>query len=458
MANTARNDMTKGPEWRCILLFALPIMLGQLLQQLYSTVDGIIVGNFVSSDALAAVGSCSTLVMVFIALSIGMSNGCCIVVSQLFGAGRPEEMRRTASTALILLFGLGAAITVLAIASARFATVHLLAIRDAAIADMAVSYICFYALGMVFQFLYNAVAAILRSVGDSKAVLYFLLVSTIVNTLLDLLFVAWLGWGVAGAAAATTIAQAACCVVSVVYMFRHYPVFRFRPRELVFEGDKLKLCLKMGIPTTIQHLIISCGHLFLQRLVNSFGTATMAAYTVGSRYDQYASVPSMGMFQAMASFAGQNTGAGRYDRVKRGIFSAVCMNLAMVAVICTALYALASPLAVLFGVEGESLSQSVEFLHFMAICYPIFALYIPFNGMYQGCGAAIASAFSSLLALTMRVCGSYTMVYLLDMGYAACWQSCALGWTASTIWVFSYFLSGRWKTKSLVKNSPQEAS
>lgn len=449
--------MTKGPEWRCILLFALPIMLGQLLQQLYSTVDGIIVGNYVSSDALAAVGSCSTLVMVFIALSVGMSNGCCIVVSQLFGANRPEEMRETASTALILLFGMGAFFTVLPIVTARFATVYVLDIKDAGIADMAVAYIRFYSLGMIFQFLYNAVAAILRSVGDSRAVLYFLLVSTVVNTILDLIFVAWLGWGVAGAAAATTIAQIACCAVSLAYMFRRYPVFRFRPKELTFKRDKLRLCLKMGIPTTIQHLIISCGNLCLQRLVNSFGSSTMAAYTVGSRYDQYASVPSMGMFQAMASFAGQNTGAGRYDRVKRGILSAVAMNLAIVAFICLALYVLASPLAVLFGVKGESLERSVEFLHFMAFCYPIFALYIPFNGMYQGCGAAVASAISSLLALSARVCGSYLMVYLLHMGYAACWQSCAVGWSASCIWVFCYFLSGRWKTKSLVKKAVREA-
>jgi len=190
--------MTQGAEWKCILFFALPIMLGQLLQQLYSTVDGIIVGNYVSPDALGAVGNCTTLVFLYLAVSIGMSNGCGIVVAQFFGAGHREEMRRAASTALILLFILGAAFTVFAVIAADFTVSHLLHIEEKEIAKMAVSYVQFYSVGLLFQFMYNAVAAILRSVGDSKAVLYFLLVSTVVNILLDLLFVAVFNWGVTG--------------------------------------------------------------------------------------------------------------------------------------------------------------------------------------------------------------------------------------------------------------------
>lgn len=449
--SVAKNDLTRGPEWRCILLFALPIMLGQLLQQLYSTVDGVIVGNFVSSDALAAVGSCTTLVMVFIALSIGMSNGCGIVIAQLYGARQNEQVRRAASTALLLLLGMGVFFTLLSFFSARFCTVRLLAVRDKSIEDMAVAYIRYYALGMVFQFVYNAVAAILRSIGDSRALLIFLLVSTVLNTVLDLLFVAVFDWGVAGAAAATSIAQAACCVVSLVYMFRRYPIFRFTLSTVVLDKEKLLLCLRMGIPTTIQQLIISCGHLFLQRLVNSFGNDTMAAYTVGSRFDHYTSIPSMGMFQAMASFAGQNTGAGQIDRVRRGIFQTIAMNVAAVSVICTALYAFASPLSSLFGVDGTSLAQSVEFLHFMAVCYPLFALYIPFNGMFQGCGCPTVAMSVSALALSGRVFGAYSMVYIFSMGYASCWYSCAIGWGMGLILALIHFFRGKWKTKSLVK-------
>lgn len=452
-----RNDLTKGPEWRCILTFALPIMAGQLLQQLYSTVDGIIVGNFVSSEALAAVGSCSSLVMVFIALSFGMSNGCGIVVAQLFGAQRREDMRRAASTSLILLFGMGVFFTAVFFFTAELTTTAVLGIKDGAIADMVIDYIRFYSLGMIFQFVYNAVASILRSIGDSRAALYFLMVSTLVNTVLDLVFVAVLGWGVAGAAAATSIAQAACCIVSFMYMFRRYEVFRFGRGEWVFDREKLRLCLKMGIPTTIQHMIISCGHLLLQRLVNSFGAVTMAAYTVGSRFDHYASIPSMGMFQAMASFAGQNTGAGRYDRVKRGMFACVAMNLSMVVVICAGLYAFAAPLATLFGVAGEELTQSAECIRFISLCYPLFGFYITFNGMFQGCGIPLAATSVSAIALGGRVVGAYTMAYLLELGYASVWQSCCIGWGLALLLVLYHFFRGKWKTASLVKNQPGEA-
>ncbi len=452
-----RNDLTQGPEWKAIIAFALPIMAGQLLQQLYSTVDGIIVGNYVSSDALAAVGSCSALVMVFIALSFGMSNGCGIVIAQLFGARRTEEMRRAASTALILLFSMGVVLTAVFFFSAEFTTRVVLGNPDGVISDMVVDYIRFYALGMIFQFVYNAVASILRSVGDSRAALYFLLVSTVVNTLLDILFVAGFHWGVAGAAAATSIAQAACCVVSVVYMYRRYEVFRFRLGDKLFDGEKLKLCLRMGIPTTIQHLIISCGHLLLQRLVNSFGAVTMAAYTVGSRFDHYASIPSMGMFQAMASFAGQNTGAGRMDRVKRGMVRCVAMNLSMVIVLCIGLYAFAAPLSRLFGVEGQELAQSVEYMRWISLFYPLFGFYITFNGMFQGCGIPFAATSVSAICLATRVIGAYVMAGPLEMGYASCWYSCTIGWGFGVVVVLFHFFRGRWKTASLVKNKPEEA-
>lgn len=452
-----RNDLTQGPEWKAILTFALPIMAGQLLQQLYSTVDGIIVGNYVSSDALAAVGSCTALVMVFIALSFGMSNGCGVVIAQLFGARRMDEMRRAASTALILLFSMGVVLTAIFFFSAGFTTRVVLGNPEGLISDMVEDYIRFYALGMIFQFVYNAVAAILRSVGDSRAALYFLLVSTVVNTLLDILFVAGFRWGVAGAAAATSIAQAACCIVSLVYMYRRYEVFRFKPGDKLFDTEKLKLCLRMGIPTTIQHMIISCGHLLLQRLVNSFGAVTMAAYTVGSRFDHYASIPSMGMFQAMASFAGQNTGAGRMDRVKKGMVRCVAMNLSMVIVLCAALYIFAAPLSTLFGVEGQELSQSVEYMRWISLFYPLFGFYITFNGMFQGCGIPFAATSVSAICLATRVIGAYVMAGPLELGYASCWYSCTIGWGFGVVVVLFHFFRGKWKTASLVKNQAEEA-
>ena len=453
----AYNDMTQGVEWKRLLRFALPMMLGQLLQQLYSTVDGIVVGNFVSSGALAAVGSCSTMAMIFLAFSLGMGNGSGVVLAQFFGAGRKEEMRSTAANILILLGALGAAASLLCVLTADFTTKAILGIEDPAIQQQAEIYFRIYGIGLVFTFLYNAVASILRAVGDSKAVLYFLLVSTVANMILDMFFVCVLHTGVAGAAWATVISQVACFVVSVWYMFRNYPVFRFASlKQLQYDSVKMKLCLRMGIPSTLQMITISSGHILLQRLTNSFGEVTMAAVTVGSRFDHYCSVPIMAMSQAISGFAGQNTGAGRYDRVKRGLLSAIAINLCFLAVISPAIYFLAEPLAKLFGVEGETLRRSVEYLHYLSLIYPVFGVYNPFNGLFQGCGDTIMAAIVVLVALGVRVGVSYTMILGFHMDYHALWTPYLWGWAAALCVSIIYFASGKWKTKSLIAKKTEE--
>ncbi len=444
------KSLTEGSEWKKILLFSLPIMAGQLLQQLYNTVDGIVVGNFISSDALAAVGSCGTLAFFFISLALGMSTGSGIVVAQLFGARKLPELRRTASTALIMLFVLGVFFSALGFFSSNFIMDELLRIREPEINGPAAVYFRIYSLGLLFQFVYNAVAAILRSVGDSRATLYFLLVSTVINSVLDVIFVYCFHWGVAGAAWATIIAQFACAVVSFVYMFRRYDYLRFTPRQLVFDREKFSLCMEMGVPASIQQVIISSGALLMQRLVNGFGPVTMAAFTVGIRFDHYMGVPVLGFYNGMSAFAGQNTGAGRLDRVKRGLVATLIMDELLVAVMALAIYALAAPLSRLFGVRGAELAQSVEFLRFMALIYPLFAAYIPFNGLAQGCGDANGSLMVSLFALIGRVGGGYAMVYLLDMGYASCWQCNAVGWTVALTAAVLRFSTGRWRRGSLV--------
>ncbi len=449
------RSLTGGSEWRKILLFSLPIMAGQLLQQLYNTVDGIVVGNFISSDALAAVGSCATLTMVFIALALGMSNGSGIVVAQLFGARKTDELRRTASTALIMLFALGVFFSVLGFFSADFIMDEILRISEPEINGPAAVYFRIYSLGLLFQFIYNAAAAILRSVGDSRATLYFLLVSTVINMVLDLVFVYVFSWGVAGAAWATVIAQAACALVSLAYMSRRYDYLRFTPRQLAFDGEKFALCLKMGIPTSMQQLVISCGNLLLQRLVNSFGPVTMSAYTVGVRFDHYMGVPVMGFCSGISAFAGQNIGAGKPERVKRGLRQTIIMDLIFVAVLSVLIYALAEPLSRLFGVDGAILDQSVEFLRFMALAFPVFAFYLPINGAMQGSGDPRGALLSSMSALVAKVAGAYGMVYLLDMGYASCWRCNAIGWTAALIVASLRFASGRWRRGSIVHETEE---
>ena len=447
--------MLEGPEWKSILLFAIPILLGQLLQQLYSTADGIIVGNFTSEGALAAVGTSTVVTIGMTAIAFGMSTGCSIAVGQFFGAGREKDMRSTAATALVLLAGLGVLMLLLGVVFADFIAVHILNIESAEVAAYAATYLRIYSLGFVVQYVYNAINAILRSVGDSKAALYFLIVSTVVNILLDLLFVAVFRWGVAGAAWATVIAQVACMAFSYAYMYRRYEVFRFQLKQLRPETEKLRLCVRLGIPTSLQHLVVACGNITLQRLIDSFGEVSMAAYTVGRTYDHYLSVPCLAMFQSMTSFAGQNTGAGKYDRVKRGIFEAAGMAVVGVAVLGTVIWLAAAPLAAVFGVAGETQMQAVAYLRFIAVAYPLMAAYLPFSGTFQGCGDPLAAAVAAMVALSARVGAAYLMADVFHVGYSSGWKSYAVGWGCALIFVLIHFARGKWMTKSIVKKGTE---
>lgn len=448
-----RNDMTAGSEWKHILLFSLPILLGNLLQQLYNTVDGIVVGNYVSESALAAVGSCTELATVFLAIALGMSSGASILVAQLFGARRYGELKRAASTALLLLLSLGVIASVLGALGANWLLRVVMNLEKPDILAMATEYFAIYAVGLVFQFAYNIIASILRAIGDSRATLYFLCVTAVLNLLLDLLFVIVFRWGVRGAAAATVLSQLVCTAVSGLYMYKKYEIFRFTRRELVFDAGMGRTCVAMGIPTTLQQCVLSFGHVFVQRLVNSFEEATMSAFTVGNRIEMYVLMPCMSFNIGMATFAGQNIGAGRPDRVRRGLYHTVVMSL----IACTALAALAffldTPIAALFGVQGEALRQSAEFIRFITVFVPMMAIYMPIGGMLQGCGDVFYATLCTFSGLMVRVAAAYMMAYWFAVGYASVWICVPIGWVFSFGLAVIRFANGKWKTKNLVKKA-----
>ncbi|MDD3797144.1 MAG: MATE family efflux transporter, partial [Lachnospiraceae bacterium] len=311
------KTMTEGAPWKAILSFMVPVLLGLLLQQLYNTVDTIIVGNFAGESPLAAVGACGVLTMVFLALANGFSAGACILIAQLFGAGKKEEIRRQASSSLLVMLAMGVLATVVGIVSSRFALEHILATPGSLI-PMANTYFKIYAAGLIFQFGYNIVAAILRGIGDSKATLYFLLVASVINVILDILFVYNLNMGVAGAAIATDIAQAISCVVGFGYMMRKYPMFRWKRKELTFEWQLARLTLKTGFPMALQQFMVSFGFVFIQRAVNSYGEAMTASFSVAQKVETYMILPASALMTTQGTYTGQNMGANRLDRVNTG--------------------------------------------------------------------------------------------------------------------------------------------
>ena len=451
------KSMTHGSEWKQLLLFTLPIMAGPLLQQLYSAVDGIVVGNFVSEDALSAVGTCTPVTLMYIAVALGLSSGCAIVVAQYFGAKQTDEMRRAVSTSLILMVGVGAACSVAGPLTARWILGKVLAV-DPLLLDDAAIYLIIYCAGLVLQMTYNGVAAVLRSLGDARATLYFLLVSSVGNILLDVLFVVAFHWGVAGAAIATVIAQGVSAVISLIYMFRKYAVLRFSRREFRFHKDMGLLALRLAVPTMLQQLVLSFGNLLIQRMVNHFGRVTMAAFTAGMRIENFAYIPIFSFNASAATFSGQNIGAGKLDRVARGVKVSTAMCLAACAAIGLVLYGFAGPLVGLFGVSGAALGQGVEYLRFLSPFLLVFSVYMTVSGVLQGAGDVVFTASNTLLNLVIRCILAYVMGYLTPIGYRAIWFSLPLGWTISTVLTLVRYRRGPWRKKAVVQAQSQDDS
>lgn len=440
--------MTQGTEWKQILLFTLPIMLGQLLQQLYNAVDGLIVGNFVNQDALAAVGTCAPVTMLFIAIALGMSTGCSVMIAQYYGAGRTDELRRGVSTSLILLVGMGVVFTVVGVGVSRVLLERVLAVEAVQLPD-AVAYFSIYCLGLVFQFIYNIVAALLRALGDSAATLYFLLVSSVTNILLDLLFVLVFHWNVPGVAIATVIAQALSAAVSLVYMFRRYKIFRFQKGEFRFHRDMGITALRLGIPTTLQQCVISSGHIAIQRLVNTFKMT--AAMTAAARIESFIFIPIFSFNAGLATFTGQNLGAGKLERVRRGLHGTWVMGLIVAVTSSVAVFLFAGPLARSFGVEGENLAIAKEYLRFICGFLWMFSIFIVCNGVLQGAGDVVYTAVNTITSLIVRVVLTYLAAYFTPLGRGVIWYMLPIGWLYSLVLSLARYKWGPWHKKTVVQ-------
>ena len=443
------KDLTRGTPWRLILQFALPIMAGNLLQQLYNTADTIIVGNFNGQQALSAVGACASLTVLFTALAIGFSIGAGVLISQYFGASREQALRQYAATAIVLMLAMGLLMSLIGVCSAGFLLARALGTPEALL-PLTLLYFRIYAAGLVFQFGYNIAAALLRALGDSKATLYFLLVSSVLNVVLDLVFVAGLGMGVAGAAIATVISQIASCGIGFAYMHRRYALLRFSLRELRMDLKTAGRILQVGAPMAIQQSIVSCGFLFLQRLVNYYGESMIASYTVASRMENILMIPIIGIQNTMATFAGQNMGAHRPDRVSKGLGQGVLVSLGMTLILCLAQIAGIPLIIRAFQLDAGAAAICRLHLFSSAVAIPIFAVYFPANGMCQGVGEGFHATFYALLALGLRVVFAYALHKTSLFGYTAIWWSQAMSWTITLVVCYVHFFRGKWKDKSLI--------
>lgn len=453
MANTVniakKGDMTKGNVAKLIMLFMLPIMAGNFLQQLYNTVDGIIVGNFaVQQFSLAAVGTCSSATMLFVSLAVGFCTGGSVVVSQYFGARKELEMKRSISTLLIFSAAFGLLMTVVGVLLSKWLLRVVLCV-DAAILPLANTYMMLYSAGLVFSFIYNGAAAVLRALGNSSSSLLFLTISAVANILLDLLFVLVFQWGVAGAAIATTLSQFISAAASLNYLFKKYGDYLPKGKDFSFDTKLCKIIVKMGLPNALQMLTVNLSGILMQRLVNGFGALNMEAYLAGNRLQNLTSVPILSINSALMSFTAQNTGAGEEKRVKYGMYYTIAMNLAMMLLIISVVYIFAPQLVSLFGVSEEAIALGVEQIRYLVPWMFIFAIYQPVSGMLRGVGDAAIATSVTLLTIFVNVTCAYVFVGII--GYATPWFFVPVSWSCALILACGYYFTGRWKRKAIVR-------
>ena len=444
------KSMAEGTPWKHILKFALPVLAGSLLQQLYNTVDTIVVGNFSGEDALSAVGTTGSFTFLFLALATGFSAGNGVIVAQHFGAKEEKKVRDNASTGILLMLGMGILSTIIGILVARPAYTHLVAV-DESFLDLTLQYFRIYAFGLVFQFGYNIFSSILRAVGDSAATLYFLLIASVLNILLDLIFVAGFKWGVIGAAAATDIAQAGSFIAAYIYMTQKYPMFRFKLNEFTWDPLLAKKTLITGFPIALQLIIVSFGLTFIQRAVNKFGQSMTASFTVGQRIEMYMNLPCNAFQTTLATYTGQNIGAGKPERVKKGAYQTILMSLLMTMCISAAVWLLSENIIGLFKLSEQAAIYCNSHIKTIALINIILSIYIPLFGVFQGANHGGAATVVATGALGTRVLVTYLFRYSSFFGHTIIWWNGLFGFGAGFLITWSYYLSNLWQRKSSIE-------
>ena len=367
------KNLTEGKPLNLLFFFALPMVAGNLFQQLYNMVDTAVVGKFVGEDAVAAVGSSFPIVFLSVAVASGLSMGCNVVVSQLFGARRIHEMKTTISTAIISVSVLG--LIIMALGTVFAGPLLQLLGTDPDIMDDSRLYLRIYFGGAVFLFLYNTLNGIYNAQGDSKTPLIFLMISSLTNIVLDLLFVIQFNMGVAGVAWATLIAQGMCAIASLVVMFQRMKKLPCEPERAnmkipLFHMTAVKRIAQIGLPSMLQQSLVSLSMMMMQGLVNSFGKVLVAGYTAATKIDTLAMLPNMNFSNAMSSYTAQNIGAGKYDRVKEGLKACLFMVVVFSLVITVIIFLFGSQLLSLFLDPGDTSGAMGYGLAYMRTLHP----------------------------------------------------------------------------------------
>ena len=403
--------MTLGSPWKRILEFSIPMILGNIAQQLYNTADTVIVGMYVGDNALSAVGSASPILMLLLALFVGISTGAGIVISQPFGARDREGLSKNIGNCITLTFIASAVIMVFG----PMITRPMLNLLDtpASIIDWCESYLNIYFYGILGFFMYNMLAGVLRGLGDSVSALGFLLIAAVLNVILDLVFVAGLGMGVPGVALATDLAQGISAILCFFKLMKMRSLFDLNWKSLKFDKAISGRIIKLGVPSGITQAIMSCSMMVVQSLTNSMGEMVIAANVIIMRVDGFAMMPNMSFGQAMSVYTGQNVGAHKWHRVHKGINQGCYIAQAFSAVITIILLFLNRYLFAIFTDTTELIELAGQMMRIMAVGYIAVSVTQVLGGIMRGAGDTVTPMWISMIStIALRIPVAYGLAYL----------------------------------------------
>ena len=444
-------DMTEGKPWHKLLLFTLPLLVGNIFQQLFSTVDAIMLGRFVGDYALAAVGSTMSIFFLIMVLMMGIAMGAGVMVAQYFGAKRRAELSHTIGTCITLTAMLGAFLMIVGPIFTRRLLVFLN--TPAEIIDYSVIYINILMWGVLGMSYFNMLSGILRGVGDAFSPLLYLAFASLLNIALNYLFIGVLGMGIMGAAIGTVIAQSTSALLCLRRLLQMRDIFELRRRHLRPKKEYVEQVMRLGLPTGASQAVFAIAMMVVQPLANYFGSLFLAANIITMKVDGFVMMPIFSFGNAMTVYAGQNMGAGKVDRVSQGTKQCVLMCVGMSAIMVAGILLFGENIARLFTDTEEVLAMSVRFLRILAIGYMGFSISMVLWGTIRGAGDAMTPMYASLLnTILIRVPMAYLLVHLMGESVAIIY-SLLISWcTISIMSIISYRI-GRWRTQGLVKET-----
>lgn len=447
MSSSSINNMTTGSPWKLILRFSLPLLVGNLLQQAYNIVDSIVVGKFVGTTALAAVGTAFPVIFLLLSLFIGLGVGSTIIISQYYGADSRESVKKTIDTTYITMFAVGVPLSVIGILLSE--PLLVLMNTPADVLPQATTYMQIIFAGTIASFGYNINSGILQGLGDSRSPLFYLLIATVFNIVLDLLFVGVFSWGVAGVAWATIIAQIIAFIFGIWHINRTQTYIHISLRNMQPSKRLLMDSIRLGLPAGLQNMSFSVGTMVLQSLINSYGSVFMAGFNGANKIDAIAFMPMMTFSSAITTYVGQNIGAGRMDRVKQGLRWTLIMSSIVCAVICPLILIFGNPLMQMFDSNPDVIQAGLAYLIRVVPFFILLSVMFIYTGALRGAGEAAIPLITAIVSLWFA---RVPLAYLLaTTGRDNMFFSYVLGWLVGCLIIIPYYYTGRWKKKAVVR-------